>query len=330
LSVRTGTPPTVLEAGIDTARLLFELPGRNIDLAVLINIAKHAGKILGSDGTTIWPSLSQNRVAIECHPGTVLGLGEGLRGHGAPLCPPDALPDLDEALRELLRQGEPANPNLLGRCTGLSRVDTTVSLGMATREAGLAALAGAAVLDVPRLKPAVYGRPIETVYQVGKNGQKYGRWYDWGISRGLGEDARGLTIRIEGQHRFRDPLKRPRLEQMTNARAQLHHRERFVPLHRASQGITCAGLPVIAERLGELVAAGEMTRREAERLIGTLALEQTSKSDTLGSRRTRYRRRAELRRHGLAIADDFYSPVEVDLSAVLDAALGTEAWGRHG
>jgi hypothetical protein len=42
------------------------------------------------------------------------------------------------------------------------------------------------------------------------------------------------------------------------------------------------------------------------------------------------KRRAELRDNGYVIADNFFAPVEVDLAAVLAAALETPLWGANG
>ena len=48
------------------------------------------------------------------------------------------------------------------------------------------------------------------------------------------------------------------------------------------------------------------------------------------SRSTYYKRRAEMRDNGYVLADDFFAPVEVDLAAVLEAALETPLWGASG
>lgn len=87
------------------------------------------------------------------------------------------------------------------------------------------------------------------------------------------------------------------------------------------------GLPIIAREVAERVQAGELDTRRAERMMGSLLL---LSAGAPYSRSTYYKRRAELRDNGYVIADDFYAPVEVDLAAVLAAAIETPLWDARG
>lgn len=88
-----------------------------------------------------------------------------------------------------------------------------------------------------------------------------------------------------------------------------------------------SGLPVIAKDVAERVHTGELDTRQAERMMGSLLL---LSAGAPYSRSTYYKRRAELRDNGYVVADDFFTPVEVDLAAVLEAALETPLWGSNG
>ena len=87
------------------------------------------------------------------------------------------------------------------------------------------------------------------------------------------------------------------------------------------------GLPVVAKDVAERVHAGELDMRRAERMMGSLLL---LSAGAPYSRSTYYKRRAEQRDNGNVLADDFFTPVEVDLAAVLEAALETPLWGANG
>jgi hypothetical protein len=94
---------------------------------------------------------------------------------------------------------------------------------------------------------------------------------------------------------------------------------RFAPVAASAQGLTAATADVLADELVRRVEAGSMTGREAERLGGFLAVRGAGLS-----RATRTRRRSELRKHGLVLADPLSDPVSVDLAEGIEAAV--EAW----
>jgi hypothetical protein len=210
---------------------------------------------------------------------------------------------------------------------GVRRLDVTADLRFAGRADGLAVLSGVAAVGMPRSKTAVWratGRgPIETVGFYGYSGKKMvGRWYDKGIQAGVA--PRGRLIRPEDQRRY--PLAQRRaVEELTSPYVRDRFRSRFVPLWRASKGVTVAGIRVLAARLGDRVEAGELSIREAERLVGYLVLDQAGCWS--GRRSTRYNRERDLRDAGLVAADGELDEVEVNLHEVLEEALEADAWG---
>ena len=80
------------------------------------------------------------------------------------LLPPDALGDVHgERLRALRSLG------FWGpRDEGVTRLDATVGIRFGGRTDGIAVLYGVSALDVPYRKPALYGRPPETVYLLNR------------------------------------------------------------------------------------------------------------------------------------------------------------------
>ncbi len=88
-----------------------------------------------------------------------------------------------------------------------------------------------------------------------------------------------------------------------------------------------AAVPVLARELATRARAGELTHREMERMGGFILAELGGGARSAYPERTYKRRRAELREHGLIVADHFFEPVELDLGAVLERALETPLWG---
>ena len=102
-------------------------------------------------------------------------------------------------------------------------------------------------------------------------------------------------------------------------------RERFAYTARAPR-TTVAKLPELAERLAQLVGEGAMTPERAERVLGFLGLEAVGLARHQLSRRTYYRRRAELRELGLVLARMPGQSHDLDLAALFEPALGPGAW----
>jgi hypothetical protein len=202
-----------------------------------------------------------------------------------------------------------------GRDGGCARLDTTVTLGTPDRETGLALLAGFAVVDVPRTKPVVWGRPPETVYWTAwASGKTLARAYDKGLESNLA--ARGRMIRLEAQTRYTKEARRA----VTDLEPAQTFTKRFTPVAEATEGLTAATFPAVADRVAELVQEGRIKPLAASRLIGYLALQGRMAMPG----RTRRRYRHELRELGLVLVDPLEDPVDVDLGEALDAALA--AW----
>jgi hypothetical protein len=215
------------------------------------------------------------------------------------------------------------------RFLGLGRLDSTVTQRFHDGREGLAALMGIAALDVPTCKPKVIGKPPETVYFVHERGggRVLGRAYDKGLEAGIAD--RGELVRLEDQRRWQSSA-RPQRDQFHAEYVRGRFEQRFKALYRSAKGVKVAALPVLAETLATRARAGEITHREMERLGGFILAELGGGARSAYPERTYKRRRAELRDHGLVVADEFFAPVEVDLEIVLERAIDTPLWGRKG
>jgi hypothetical protein len=298
------TPLRVHESGIDTWKLnrYFDSPA-DFDRAAAILGSRHhkVGNHFVGVLRSHW------MLSIEGHPAV-----DGLAS-------PAALGKAeDRVLGEISDLGVP-----LGRDAGVGRLDQTTTLEFANPLEGRAFLEGLARVDVPRTKPAVYGRPVETVYLLGQSsGKVLARVYDKGVQTNSAEPGR--FVRLENQTRF---TKQARI------RAKVHSdvpefvsekfRRRFAPVAASCEGLHAATAPVVAERLGDLVSEGAVSYREAERMLGFLLLQGTPGAYR---RTTVWRRRRELRAHGLVLVDPIEDPIDVDLAAGVEAAL--EAWSH--
>lgn len=207
---------------------------------------------------------------------------------------------------------------------GVGRLDSTVTQRLARHE-GQAVLAGMAALDVPACDPVGRGKPAHSIAYVHTRGRRVlGRAYDKGRESGLAEAWE--LIRLEDQ--FRPPSgARPGREQFHAEYVRGRFHKRFAPLYRSARGVKVAGLPVIAKDVSDRLRCGELDVRKAERMLGSMALIAAGANYP---RSTYYKRRAEMRDNGYVLADDFFAPVEVDLAAVLKAALETPLWGVNG
>jgi hypothetical protein len=103
-------------------------------------------------------------------------------------------------------------------------------------------------------------------------------------------------------------------------------RRRLAPLWQAAQGVKVGGQAALIERVRTAMERGELTPSRARSVVGYLVL---SASDVpQGASRTRYELDRDCRRLGLGFGsgDDDDS---VDLGAVLEECLATDAWGRR-
>jgi hypothetical protein len=302
----------VEEAGVDTWRLVFQA---------------FLGEPNGEGGWHV--------------PGSVFPIGDNYRGqyfgeynvlavegHPEPgaLCSADGL---DKAYVDVLSQLDELEMRPAG-FRGVSRLDVTCTQRFVNAAEGRAVLVGMAALNVPGCKQVVYGKPVETVGIISNRGRRIlGRIYEKGLEAGWVDDGRaflGEWIRMEEQGRF-GSQSRPGREHLSGEYLKSRFERRFVPLWRASKGLTVAGLPVLAEKIISQVRNGEVSVLEAEKLTGFLVLESAGEAKRGLSKATYYRRESELRELGLVLADEFYDPVEVHLEQVLERALSTPLWG---
>jgi len=216
---------------------------------------------------------------------------------------------------------------------GLRRVDVTVNMEARSRAAGLATLAGiaACVRDSPGHAEVRYGldHAVETVYLRGYAGRRVlGRWYDKGLESNAA--PRGRLIRAEDQRRWgksdrRDP------EELDAAALRAGFHRRFYPLYKATKGVTVAGPIVLAEKMIAAVERGDIGPREAESVMGHMVLRLAGGRRGAGiSKATMHRREGRARELGLVVAEGVLEEVEVDVGAVLEAALEADVWGAEG
>jgi hypothetical protein len=310
-----------------------------------------AGELLGelarvpvARGALLAQPVAGHRVGWNASAGLLYA--EGHPGGPDVLCGPDELPGALQRLAEaLLAAGVPVPPGIahagsdialtddLDGFGGVRRCDATVDLQLSSRGEGLAVLAGVAAMatTVPRGQADVrYAKDgsgsVETVYLRGLGGAKVlGRWYDKGLES-IGPGQRGLRIRVEDQRRYPKGHRRD-VAELTSSYVRAKFQERFLPMWRATKGVTVAGRVVLVEKIVELVEEEELSVQRAEQLAGYLALRR---GGVRHSRSTEMRRKRLLREHGLVEADGAIEEVEVDLHSVLEQALDGAAWGGQG
>jgi hypothetical protein len=285
----------VVEAGVDTWRLLFRTTLDRPPAEPIFDVGRYKAQWFAGHAV----------LAVEGHPSA-----SGLARPWA----------LEEAYQEVVSELASWGHTPTG-FAGVARLDTTVTQRMTAQE-GQAVLAGLAALDVPACHPVVRGKPAHSVAYVHARGRRIlGRAYDKGREAGIA--SAWELIRLEDQYRPKAGS-RPGRNEFHAEYIRERFRKRFLPLYRSARGVKVTGLPVIAKDVSERIQAGELDTRRAERMVGSLLLLAVGAPY---SRSTYYKRRAELRDSGYVLADDFYAPVEVDLAAVLEAALETPLWG---
>ena len=149
------------------------------------------------------------------------------------------------------------------------------------------------------------------------------RWYDKGIESGMA--PRGELIRPEDQRRFNGRARIP-VEAVGPELTRALFQRRFLPLWKATEGVTVGTSPELARRLSELVDAGHLWHTQARTLVGHLVLDEAGIEETWASARSLRRYRAMARDHGLVLANGVADSCEVDLHEVVEAALEAEDW----
>jgi hypothetical protein len=249
---------------------------------------------------------------------------EGHPGGDERLAPVADLPAITERLVVGLEDlgvrlpAGPASPDRAG-FGGVRRIDLTADLER-TAVVGSSILNCVAAVEPPgQIRSDVYrsksGRAIETVAWRGGR-RTVGRVYDKGIERGNGRHRRGELIRFEDQRRF-DRGARPSVDAVVDGYARYLFTARFAALRAATKGVTVTTMQGAGQRVERLVQEGQLTPAQGEKLLGQVVLD--SMGIELGSRTTRWRRRKQLRAHGLILADGVLQDgQELDLSGELD------------
>ncbi|MCS6921008.1 MAG: hypothetical protein NZM07_03655 [Elioraea sp.] len=263
----------------------------------------------------------------------VLEVGDGWRGEWFPAHGVMAVEGHPAGEHELARPGSlvgawkglrEALSAFGGEFVGTSRVDLTVTYRFPTPAHGRAFFAGMAAIELPRCETTRRGSPVRSVWWTGARSRAIlARVYDKGVERGHGEAFE--LGRLEDQRRFRHG-RRPDLDAVADGEwCRDRFRARFEPVMRSVEGVRAASFAVLAQAIADEARYGYRDVREAERLAGALVLLHGGAGEAY-SRRTFYRRRAELRAAGFVLADDVIEPVEVKLDEVVGAAIEAEGW----
>jgi hypothetical protein len=209
----------------------------------------------------------------------------------------------------------------------ITRLDTAVDLGFQNGDEGIAFLCGISALPIPRCKLEVIGNPQsapETVYLITRGGRRLARMYDRGAHTGA--RARGELIRLEDQLRVKSGS-RLLVSDLSSEYLRERFERRFRPFLQASEGVVVAALPPLIDEVRERIRGGDLRFPKAAALVGDLMLGLT---EDICPRSTLYRRRRELRQHGLVLSPSALDPVRIDLHAPLEVALDTDIWGTTG
>lgn len=295
-STRPSANPDTQEAGTDTLRLLFA--------------TRHPGgqtfAVGEADGWRF---------------GSISGLGiTWAEGHPVPgeLCNGQELLEAAQRIRAMLDQRLGVEKDL-----GVSRADFTATHAFRRPEDARAFLTGMSATELPRCEVTRRGHPVHSVSWSHVLGSaKVARVYDKGLERG-GEPWR--LGRMEDQRRYPSARRLPVEAVSEPGYARSMFQRRFQPIARQVHGVKAASFPVIAQALADEVRYGYRPWKEAERLAGSLVLLTGGAAEGY-SRRTMYRRRADLREAGFVVVDDLAEAVEVNLGDVLDAALESDGW----
>jgi hypothetical protein len=219
-----------------------------------------------------------------------------------------------------------------GSC-GVRRLDATVDLRFETPAHGLAFMNGLAAVarEAPRVQANVRfsksRRFIETVALHGHGGRRLlARAYDKGVE--LGTLRPGLLLRLEDQRRFAKNGRRAP-EQLDMQTVRGLWRRRFEWLRKATEGVIVTTPGQVSGAIVEMIESGQLTASQAIRVAGLLVLEHDL-SRVAVSERSMYRHRALVRETGLVMTGGLLDEVEVDLHALVETILDSEAWSQRG
>lgn len=300
---------------MDTARFLYRVRDERHQLAAAAFCGDHSREL---GGLRVGFMPAYELLWCEGRPAVVTASDRASRRPTTALLPAAALGDAHELVRGLLRDAGLDST----RPVGVSRLDVTATLALDRPADGWAILRGMDALQVPRRKDAHYARDgrLQTVMKVTDRGVVRERIYDKGVE--LGDAPAGRRIRFEAQTRH-PKATRTTVEHWTMERVRETFEHRFAPMARAADGLHVCSERSVRERLRELAESGAISPRQAELLMGHIAGQAVGLRQP---RRTFFRRRAELRRLGLALALDGQEDVDVPLGDVLAEVVGAEGW----
>lgn len=318
-------------AGVDTWKLLWQVDPDGFAADQMASLA--TGR--ASRGRVMPDSIAGHRVGFYNGPGVIYA--EGHPAGKDTLCAPAQLvPAFDAVQTALLEAGVPLPEGLvmtdfygerIPGFSGVGRLDSTLNLRTDSAVQGAAIMAGVAALLGQTGKQELWrqrGR-LETVTMHGHGGKRVtGRWYDKGVEAGIAPVGR--LLRPEDQRRWERSTRRD-VEELTGGYVRSKFHDRWVPVWRASKGVTVAGPLVIAGKLKEAVDAGEVSASAADRMAGFLLMEAVGLSRP---GRTQRRKRREVQDLGLVLADGVLEEVEVSLEEVMEACLDADGWGAQG
>lgn len=290
------------KAGVDTARFLFHLESDTE--AALDRIAHSRGKVPALDGTGEDLGLAIGYTSLKSGPGLwvegrPIQLFKG-KGHDA-LMKGEYLPYAEEKLRAVLGEwGFRVYPE------GVARLDLTTSFDLDGQVSSRdAILRGCAALRVSRRKTELIynnrGRGTEGMYEtcyfIGKTGKKYERVYAEAMTH---KESSPGAVRFEAQCRFTNLGRRQAWDWDPSDMYELFGK-RFEAVGKASEGVVIGTSAYLQSEIARRVGAGEMTTRQAERVLGYL---QAKALKLPYSRSTEYARDAELDKLGLVTAEE--------------------------
>lgn len=220
----------------------------------------------------------------------------------------------------------PQTADRLPGFAGVGRCDATADLRFDDAGTGMATLAGIAAVGMPRMKVQTWRHSaghLETVSFHGHSGGRIvARWYDKGVE--ATSAPRGTLIRPEDQRRYGSQTRRG-VDELTNSYVHEKFAQRFRPLWQATEGVTVASIPVIVERVGELIEDGAITVAQGEQLVGYAQLQAAGVDGWSSS--TGRRRRRLARDCGLVLADESQGEIRVNLSEVMEQLMDAGVWG---
>lgn len=318
-------------AGVDTWKLLWHVDPEGFAADHMSSLATVKSK----RGYLLPDEIAGHRVGFYPVPGVIYAEGHP-SGEDTLCSPPNLQTAFSRVERELLERDVP----LPGGVTmtdyygewfpgfgGVGRLDSTLNLRTESSGEGAAIMAGVAALLGQTGKQELWrqrGR-LETVTMHGWGGNRViGRWYDKGVEASIAPVGR--LLRPEDQRRWPREMRRD-VGELTPEYVRGKFHDRFVPLWKASKGVTVGGPLIIAGKLKQLVDDGAISANAADRMAGFLLMEELG---VRRSSRTRRYKRAEVQSHGLVLADGVLEEVEISLEQVMEACLDADGWGAAG